>query len=233
MPWSMTNLPDVAKNKPEKQQEAFIAAANNALSRGLTEEEAIFAGIGAMRVVAKKNATVSKASYSAKEPLKRPSHIPDPVLIKALQQQEAQEILKAEMDKLVSVPSYLGKSLPQGTQRNVIAANFDSKDRFVILFDTGEQLISRSMDIKQYVEQYVSVTQKAVAAEGSYIIYERALSGFSDGITQAEHFIPKVNSVTIRKSDGTLVDAAIRISSSQDVFISSNISLDGHIAVIS
>jgi hypothetical protein len=162
----MTNLPGVAQNKPEKQQEAFIAAANSALSRGLTEEEAIFAGIGAMRVVAKKNATVSKASYSAKEPLKRPSHIPDPALIKALQQQEAQEILKAEMNKIVSVPSYLGKSLPQDKQRNVIAANFDSKDRYVILFDTGEQLISRSIDIKQYVEQYVSVTQKQDGGTG-------------------------------------------------------------------
>jgi len=89
------------------------------------------------------------------------------------------------------------------------------------------------MDIKQYVEQYVSVTQKAVAASGSYLVYEKALSGFNDGISQAEHFIPQVNSVTVRKSDGTLVDVSIRINSSQDVIISSNISLDGHTAVIS
>lgn len=176
MSWSLTNLPDAAKNKPANQQEAFVTSANNALARGLTEEEAIFAGIGAMRIVAKKNATVNKVNYSAKEVVKRPSHIPDPVLIKALQQQEAQEILKAEMEKIVSVPSYLGKSLPQGQQRNVIAANFDSKDRFVILFDTGEQLISRSMDIKQYVEQYVSVSTGSKDIVPGAMVYKGAIT---------------------------------------------------------
>lgn len=234
MPWSLTNLPDVAKNKPINQQEAFISSANNALARGLTEEEAIFAGIGAMRVVAKKNATVNKANYSTKEVVKRPSHIPDPVLIKALQQQEAQEILKAEMEKIVSVPSYLGKSLPQGQQRNVIAANFDSKDRFVILFDTGEQLISRSMDIKQYVEQYVSVsTGSKDIVPGNYVTYTKHLTGFSVVVAQAEHGVAVVNPVTVRNSAGKEVEVSVEIDTAQTVTITSNISLDGHYAVIS
>lgn len=231
MPWSLTNLPDVAKNKPEKQKEAFIAAANNALSRGLTEEEAIFAGIGAMRVVAKKNATVNKSSYSAKESLKRPSHIPDPVLIKALQQQEAQEILKAEMDKLISIPSYLGKSLPQGTQRNVIAANFDSKDRFVILFDTGEQLISRSMDIKQYIEQYVSISGSgngggSSAPSGDILYNEYPLSSFSTTVLATEHMLSSIISYYILNESGSEVILEVNIDSSKNITVSGLVALD-------
>jgi len=230
MPWSMTNLPDVAKNKPEKQQEAFISSANNALERGLTEEEAIFAGIGAMRVVAKKNATVSKASYSAKEPLKRPSHIPDPVLIKAFQQQEAQEILKAEMDKLISVPSYLGKSLPQGTQRNVIAANFDSQDRYVILFDTGEQLISRSMDIKQYVEQYVTISGKSgggsSAPSGDILYNEYPLSGFSTTVLSTEHLLSSITSYYILNQESDEVILDVKIDTNKNIIVSGLVALD-------
>lgn len=48
MPWDMNNVPNPAKNKPAKMQKACIAAANAALERGDSEEEAMQACLGAM-----------------------------------------------------------------------------------------------------------------------------------------------------------------------------------------
>lgn len=47
MPWTVSNPPPPAKNWPEKKKRACVSAANAALERGDSEEDAIFACIGA------------------------------------------------------------------------------------------------------------------------------------------------------------------------------------------
>lgn len=228
-------LPLLVKNKPKEQQEAFVKAFNSAILKGLTDDEAMLSGTSAMAILAKRNAFVNKQDFSAR---KRPSHVPDISVIKALREQEAQALIQEEIEKqrleYVAVPSYLGKALPKNKDRNVIAANFDSQDRFVILFDTGEQLISKSMAIKEYVEQYVSVNMKAQEiVPGNYVTYTKPLSGFTVVIPQSEHGVAVVNPVTVRKNNGQDVGVAVSIDNNQTVTITSNISLDGHYAVIS
>lgn len=236
--YTLQDLPPVAQNKPKDQQEAFVKSFNTALARGLTESEALVSGIGAMKALANRVSTVNKANYSAKQEAKRPAHLPDMSLVKALRHQEAQALLEQEIKKqstsITVVPNYLGQSLSQGVVRNVIAANFDSQDRFVILFDTGEKLVSKSMAIKEYVEQYVSVSMGSKdIVPGNYVTYTKALSGFSVSVTQAEHGVAVVNPVTVRNASGKEVEVSVEVDTAQTVTITSNISLDGHYAVIS
>lgn len=49
MPWDMNSVPPPAKTKPPKLQRACVLAANAALERGDSEEEAIHACLGAMQ----------------------------------------------------------------------------------------------------------------------------------------------------------------------------------------
>lgn len=48
MPWSKTNTIPGLKNKSDKIKEVFAQTANSALDRGLSEEEAVFAGLAAV-----------------------------------------------------------------------------------------------------------------------------------------------------------------------------------------
>lgn len=232
-------LPPVVKHKPREQQEAFIKAFNSAMLKGLTNDEALVSGTSAMAILAKRNSSVNKANYSAKSERKRPSHLPDIELIKALREEQAHALLEEEIEKqrinTVGVPSYLGKALPQGKTRNVIAANFDSQDRFVILFDTGEQLISKSMAIKEFVEQYVSVSMKAaeappiVVSPGDFLYQEYALSGLSKNILATEHLLQKITSYyIINNTTGSEVSVAVVIDISKNITINSNIILSNH-----
>lgn len=61
MPWSMNNPPPPAKNWSVEKKRRCIAAGNRALSQGKSEEDAIFACIGAAKTVQQKaRAGVSK-----------------------------------------------------------------------------------------------------------------------------------------------------------------------------
>lgn len=216
-------LPLLVKNKPKEQQEAFVKAFNSAILKGLTEDEAMLSGTSAMAILAKRNAVINKQDFSTR---KRPSHVPDIAVIKALREQEAQALIQEEIEKqrleYVAVPSYLGKSLPKNKDRNVIAANFDNQDRFVILFDTGEQLVSKSMAIKEYVEQYVSVSMKgssASALPGDVQYSEYLLSGLSTTILATEHLLNVITSCYILKQDGSEITLDVQIDANKNITV--------------
>lgn len=128
MPWTKSSPPDVAKNKPEDQIEACVLAANRTLNRGGTEEEAIFACVGAMKAVVKK----SSHKPVQRQERKLPSHVPTVEMFKALREEQQQEVVK----KALALPAFLSKhSLPEGVERNVIAINFDKVGKLVVAFD--------------------------------------------------------------------------------------------------
>lgn len=89
-------LPLLVKNKPKEQQEAFVKAFNSALLKGLTDDEALLSGTSAMAILAKRNAAINKQDFSTR---KRPSHIPDIAVIKALREQEAQALIQEEIGR--------------------------------------------------------------------------------------------------------------------------------------
>lgn len=79
-----------------------------------------------------------------------PSHVPTKEVLEQARLSE-QEIVEA-----VKLEPFLRKhQLPQGVERNLIAANFDDKDRLVLVFDTCERIITNPLDIKTLIETHV------------------------------------------------------------------------------
>lgn len=108
-----------------------------------------------MKFTPKKNKIENKRDLS--RPL--PSHVPTrESLEKALLEQP-------ELLPTVSVDYFMKRnSLPQNVNRNVIACNFNDYDELVILFDTGEKIKTKPINVKEMVEQYITVQQ---TVEGS------------------------------------------------------------------
>ena len=61
MPWSKDKTIPSLENKSDKVKEVFAEAANAALSRGLSEEDAVFAGLGAVSRYEKANKPLKKS----------------------------------------------------------------------------------------------------------------------------------------------------------------------------
>lgn len=142
MPWTLANPPDAVKNKPKHVIEACVLAANSALAKGLTEEEAIFACLGAAK---------RTESQSLTKAVKRPV----PQHIQALLERKIQE--PETQAKINSV--FLGKSaLPADKERTLVQADFNSKNQLVLTFDTGEKITTSAPNIEQNIEQYLSVS---------------------------------------------------------------------------
>ena len=142
MPWTLANPPSAVKNKPKHVIEACVLAANSALAKGLTEEEAIFACLGAA-----KRTEAQSVTKTVKRPV--PQHI-QALLERKIQEPETQA-------KINSV--FLGKSaLPADKERTLVQADFNSKNQLVLTFDTGEKITTSAPDIEQNIEQYLSVS---------------------------------------------------------------------------
>lgn len=142
MPWTLANPPDAVKNKPKHVIEACVLAANSALAKGLTEEEAIFACLGAT-----KRTEASSITKTVKRPV--PQHI-QALLERKVQEPETQRAINSV---------FLGKSaLPADKERTLVQADFNSKNQLVLTFDTGEKITTSAPNIEQNIEQYLSVS---------------------------------------------------------------------------
>ena len=142
MPWTLANPPDAVKNKPKHVIEACVLAANSALAKGLTEEEAIFACLGAA-----KRTEAQSVTKTVKRPV--PQHI-QALLERKVQEPETQRAINSV---------FLGKSaLPADKERTLVQADFNSKNQLVLTFDTGEKITTSAPNIEQNIEQYLSVS---------------------------------------------------------------------------
>jgi len=140
MPWTADNTIDSIKNKSLAVRKLFAEVANTALDKGRTEEEAIYAGLAAVRNKERKS-TVKKAIA---EPV--PLHLK--ALLEAKKQQEIQKDAFGNSYS-ESITEIQKGRLPSGTQRSIIDAQFDDSGRLVLTFDTGEVITTRSVeDIK-------------------------------------------------------------------------------------
>lgn len=225
MPWTKSSPPDVAKNKPADQIEACVLAANRTLERGGTDEEAIFACVGAMKAVAKK-ATVNKQNFSTKQERKLPSHIPSPEIIKqryeALEEEQKQDVKKA-----VLLPAFLAKhSLSEGVDRNILAMNFDSKGKLVVVFDTGEKIVTDAIAITDLIEQYITInspTKEAGTIAGNVKYLEYPLSGESFVIHKEEHGLESILGYYAKDKFHNEISLAVQVNHIGKITITSNL----------
>lgn len=134
MPWSASKTISSMEGKSSKLKELFAKVANAALAKGQTEEEAIFAGLGAVKLEEKKH-RVAKVV----EP-KVPSH---------LQVLRDLPLVKAVEPTPVSAPA----------GPTVKSVEFDAQGHLVLLMSDNTKLVSKTKAIQENIEQSVYITK--------------------------------------------------------------------------
>jgi hypothetical protein len=143
MQWNIKDLPFSVQNKPTELLQKGLTAANLALSKGLSEDEATFACLQKIKSLEKHLKPSVGVSRNVPEHVKQ-------LLKQKLQEPEVQQSINK---------AFLGEnSLESNKQRTVVNAEFNQNNQLVILFDTGEKITTKPIDITQNIEQYLSVS---------------------------------------------------------------------------
>ena len=129
MPWTVDNPPSSVKNKPKHVIQACVLAANSALAKGQTEEEAIFACLGAAKRTEGSN--VSKA-------VKRT--VPQHVL--------------ALIDK--AIEPYVAPVASEEPS-SVVSVEFDNTNHLVVTLSSGKVLRTKRAIEEGNIQQHVAV----------------------------------------------------------------------------
>lgn len=132
MVWTVDNTIPEIQGKSLKLREIFVKAANASISKGFNKEEAIFAGLSAVKIQEKKDAPPKV------EPPKVPSHLQ---VLKNITKTEP--IIKAE------------EPLPIPT---IKSAEFDAQGHLVITMSDGKKIATKGKAIEQNIEQTVGVS---------------------------------------------------------------------------
>lgn len=232
MPYTYANPPSFVKNKPEKIQKLVVDVFNRAIQNGRTEEEARFAAIAAMKAAEKPQNKVQKDFRT------RPSHFPvrdttetQKAVVEAVNES------KGYTEKIQSIRrEFLGdNALPTGVDRNVVSADFNEKNELVITFDTGERIVTRPIEIEQFVEQYTSlvnqITEQGGGIQPSNIKhFDMMLSGTYVIIGDNTHKIHEIIAMYFTKN-GRDVSVDWEFDSNKNIIIRSNVDLTGVLLV--
>lgn len=135
MVWTADNTIPEMKGKPLKLRELFAKAANTALSKGMNEEEATFAGTKAVRIEENKNAPAKVTAP------KVPSHL---------------QVLKDIANKKTEVVQPIEKVV--GPTANVISADIDKTGHLVLVMADGTRVTTKSPIPKETISQNVTVS---------------------------------------------------------------------------
>lgn len=158
MPYSTTKTIPALSNKSDKVKEVFAEAANSALARGLTDAEAIYAGL----------ATVS--NYEKKHQVKKevkplvPSNTPQHILavIEAANIAKQQK-LQEELDFKQKVLEAVQDIEFEDTSNNVKHLYFDTKGKLVLEFEDGSKIVSKNSVPEEVINQSIQVAPKEIS----------------------------------------------------------------------
>lgn len=207
MPWSSSNTIPAIQGKSLALRKLFADVANAALEKGRTEQEAIFAGLAAVKNEEKKTA---KKDYTvAKQVLKPPSHL-QAIIDASKKKQEQVEVKKDAVATNINRPVIRQEFLPAnsleiGVERNVVYADFDDNGQLVILFDNGDKIVTDS--VEQRIENYVNIVNEQITGGaggggGANIKhFDTALSGLSVTILKTEHRFEEIISIYFLKNN--------------------------------
>lgn len=134
MQWSADNTIPSIEVKSLKLRELFAKVANASLDKGLSKEDAIFAGTNAVKIEERKNQPVKA------KPAKAPSHV---------------EALRSYTNPFEVVAK---AEVPVIQSPTVKAAEFDAQGHLVIIMSDGRRVITKGKAIEQHVEQTVGVS---------------------------------------------------------------------------
>jgi hypothetical protein len=149
----MTQLPDVIANKSLQAKKVFLDSYTSAISKGLTENESMFAGIAAVT-------NLEKSTRKALEPLKPkvPAHLS--AVLQKRSQGYSEQLPEPDEKPQHIKQAFLGKNaLVPDPERSLVSADFNAKNQLVLQFDTGEKITTKPINVDETIESYVSISQ--------------------------------------------------------------------------
>lgn len=169
MVWTANNTIPEMKGKSLKLRELFAKAANASLSKGLSEEEAIFAGSKAVKLEETKNAPAKVTAP------KVPAHLQ---VLKDLAQKQV-----ATVEKVADVPV---------KQTTVSSADIDKTGHLVLVMSDGTRVTTKNPIPKEVVNQNVSISN-----DTSALIATQEPTGFETRSTSRLAFDDETRTFTI------------------------------------
>jgi hypothetical protein len=175
MKYNLQVLPSSIINKSLKVKQAFLSSYESAQSRGLTEEECLFAGTQSALAI-------DKASKPALERVKPaiPMH-----LAAVLNKQLVEPSIT--LDKPLSIKQeFLGKNaITPDNERSLVSASWDNQARLRLQFDDGKTIVTDPVPVSEYIEQHVAITNNnsngnSTIVEGEEIVYSKRVDVVSD-----------------------------------------------------
>lgn len=142
MLWTKEQLPLHIRSKPEDILKAGLLAANTALSKGLSQDEATFVCLQRIK-------SLEVRFKPTVEPRVIPSHVSS-----LLKQNIVQELVPAVIKQ-----AFLGKNaLVPNPDRSLVNADFNKRNQLVLTFNTGEVIKTRAIKVNELIEQHLTVT---------------------------------------------------------------------------
>ena len=138
MQWSADNTIPSIQDKSLKLRELFAKVANASLEKGLSKEEAIFAGTNAVKIEERKNQPAK-----VKAP-KTPSHVES-----LRSYTNPFEVVTKAQEGQIEVPT-------------VKAAEFDAEGHLVILMSDGRRVVTKGKAVEQHIDQRIGVSVNPV-----------------------------------------------------------------------
>lgn len=160
MPWSTENSIPSIQNKSKELRALFAKVANEALTKGQTEEEAVFAGLSAVRIQENKNKPKVKKSIKPEIP----SHLKF-IIENHNKPKEVEVEKKSEGSKVEPKirKEFLGaNAIESDSTRSLVSARWDDKGRLILQFDDGEKITTSPVPIQERIEQYIGITSGGV-----------------------------------------------------------------------
>ena len=140
MVWTADNTIPEMKGKSLKLRELFAKAANTALKKGMTEEEATFAGSKAVKIEEAKNAPAKVTAP------KVPAHL------QVLKDIATKQTTPVEKVKEVSTPT-----------TNVVSVDINQTGHLVLVMSDGTRVTTKNPIPKEVVNQNVSISNDLAA----------------------------------------------------------------------
>lgn len=169
MPWSASKTIPAVEGKSLKLRELFAKVANAALAKGQTEEEAIFAGLGAIKIEEKKQ-PVKKVTAP-----KLPAHLQ---ILKDIANKQAESVEKVKEVKTDTT--------------TVVSADINQTGHLVLVMSDGTRVTTKSPIPKEIVEQNVVVTNDTAA-----LVATQEPTGFETRSTSQLAFDDETRTFTI------------------------------------
>jgi len=189
MHWSESNLPVSMQGKSKALRNIYIEAANKSFSKFEDEQAALFAASQAVSIEERKLANEKRKSAPAV-----------PMHLKAVL--DAAKTLSTVDSKRETIQqAFLPKNaLQSGLNRSLVSADFDDKGQLVLLFDTGEKIVTSEIAIKEYIEQNI-----AISAAVNLTSQDNTVSIINSGSNTYDlSVIPPVDQTVIDSPDGSL-----------------------------